>query len=72
MTAKKPFRVRLKGSLYALELYDERGGYIYDLQTAIDTATRKFGSELREVYNGREGWSAIDQKFLPEIMKGPA
>ena len=52
-----PFSVWLKGSFYALSLYDKRGCDIHDLDTAAAEAERQFGKEWREVGNGEEGTS---------------
>lgn len=51
----KPFRFRFKNFFYAMELLDEKGRDVFDLQDAIRAAESLYGDEWTEVYNGDVG-----------------
>jgi hypothetical protein len=53
----KPFKVYLQGSFWALDLYDQHGREIDNLQDAITQAETQHGPHWREVANGLEGIS---------------
>ena len=49
------YDIHFQGAVYSNNLYDERGRYIYDLETAIEEAETQFGPVGWEVYNGVDG-----------------
>ena len=55
MENSRAFKIHLEDYFYALELYDERGNYVYTLREAIDAAEEQYGENGWEVYNGMEG-----------------
>lgn len=50
-----PFKIHLQDYFYALELYDENGEEVFDLDSAIEAAEARYGKTGWEVYNGNEG-----------------
>jgi hypothetical protein len=58
----KHFMVRLKGSFYSFELYDNEGKQLYDLYSAIKSAKEQYPNEWTEVYNGETG--ALNEEIV--------
>jgi len=51
------FMVKMKDSMHAYELYDDKGANVYDLDKAAEAAEAVHEDDWKEVYNGREGIS---------------
>jgi hypothetical protein len=55
MREGKAFSIRMIGDFYSFPLYNESGGTVHDLETAIAEAERQYHNGWRELFNGDEG-----------------
>jgi len=51
------FMINFRDSFYSFELYSEEGDHIYELEEAVEEASKQYPNQEYEIYNGNEGYS---------------